>query len=579
MKSRISLFFNFNSLTVVFIVLGFLVYSRALFNGFVWDNFPQIQDYSAVRHFRIGEIFTSSAAFGKDANIFTVYYKPLMYSAFSLVFLGFGDLPFGYHFLQISLHIANSMLLFVFFSNFFKRKWAFLFSLVFLVHPMNFESAGYISALQDTLYFFFGICALLFLIKDTDKTAWSFKTYLFVGFLLLLSLFSKEGGYLFVALCFMYILFFKRMRFGIFTSTFIISQVFYLIFRQVSVGNIYGYLTISAMAKEGIYHRLITLPAVIYYYMSKFFLPLSLSINNHFIVTKFSLTGFFLPLFVVTGFIAVLFYFFKSYKNKSKNLKVFGFFLLWFCFGLFFHSQILFTLDMTVADRWFYVPMVGLLGIIGVIISDLEKSKTLNIRRTKIFWVLAIIVVLGFSVRTFVRSFDWKDEKTLIRHDMLVSENNYSLENMYGAILLRQGDLENAYLHLTRSNLLNPGYREPYTNLGYYFEAKGDFNRSKENYEKSLDLDSGASNMQTYRGLSRILLFMNEDPEASKKVAFSGLEQYSKDTYLLAMLAVCEYAQGNKDKALADINKIYETDKTEFVVKTKRAIEDNRPVK
>lgn len=562
--------------------VGIIVYFKTLLNGFVWDNIPQIIDYQAVRTFKLFDIFTSSAAFVGSENVMSVYYKPIMYVFFSFIHLLFKENPFGYHIVQVSLHIANSIILFILFRTFFKSELALILSLLFLVHPINYESVGYISALQDTLFVFFGLLALLILVKDSNGKEWSFKTYFLVGFTLLLSLLSKETGYLFVIICFVYLAFFNKARISVFNLTLLVSQVFYILFRLVSVQNIYAYLTPSAIMQSSFLNRLISTPSILFYYIFTFIYPQNLSINNHWETNGISFSTFFFPLIVLIAlFMIFVFELWTLFKGKSNFLKSFIFFSFWFFLGLFFHSQIFFTADMTVADRWFYFTFVGLLGMLGVIISQFEKSKVFNLLKSNKIAITIILLILlpAYSLRTIVRSFDWKDKETLYSHDLNVSKDNYSLENMYGAILLQKGDLENAAAHIKRSIQLNSNYGPPYTNLGYYYEKRQEYENSKLYYRKSIEISSNDDDTKPFGALARIELFHDENPIRAKELAEDGIDRYPKDTYLPTILAMSEYALGNKEKAVKIVSEVYERDQSDYVRKIKTGIENNVPIK
>jgi len=53
------------------------------------------------------------------------------------------------------------------------------------------------------------------------------------------------------------------------------------------------------------------------------------------------------------------------WKKKISLGKLYFFFLSWFILGLLPHIQI-FPLDATATGRWFYLPSLGLFGMISV---------------------------------------------------------------------------------------------------------------------------------------------------------------------------------------------------------------------
>src|SRR5258708_14907634 len=99
----------------------------------------------------------------------------------------FGENAFFFHFLQVLLFVTNAVLVFLLLKKFINSHLVFVLSLIFLVHPINQTVAAYIATLQDTLFFFFGMLALLVTIANKVK-----YSQLIVFSLLALSLLSKE---------------------------------------------------------------------------------------------------------------------------------------------------------------------------------------------------------------------------------------------------------------------------------------------------------------------------------------------------------------------------------------------------
>ena len=138
---------------------------------------------------------------------------------------------------------------------------------------------------------------------------------------------------------------------------------------------------------------------------------------------------------------------------------------------------------------------------------------------------------------------------------------------------------ENAAEHIKRSIKLNSNYSPPYTNLGYYYEKKHDYENSKLYYRKSIEISNNDDDSKPFGALARIELFHDENPIRARELAEDGIYRYPKDTYLPTILAISEYALGNKEKALKIINEVYKKDQSDYVRKIKKGIENNLPIK
>lgn len=464
------------------IVFGFLLYFNSFFNTFVWDDEEQVVNNSAVYSLSNLSSYWAGSTFnsGGGTRLGGLYYKPLMTTAFSLIYTFFGPRPFFFHLFQVGLHIANSVLLFLIFRHLFKKEWlSFVLAMIFLVHPINVETVVYISALQDTLFFFFGILALYVLVR---KENW--RTSLLASLFLLLSLFSKETGIVWFAICFLYLFAFKKKQLLSYLLSAFISIAIYSYLRFGVAHVFFEKHGLAAISTMDLTHRLINIPAILFYYLKILFWPVNLAIDQQWVVSSVDLSGFILPLIIDALFIGALIYITVfTYLNRKRYLSLYIFFVLWFLGSFAFHLQ-LFPLDMTVSERWFYLPLAGILGVLGSLVLGI-KNKGFTNKKAITYLVLLGVVLL--SVRTLLRTFDWRNGLTLYSKDIKNSINAFDLENNLGVELFRAERYEEAKEHFEKSIKLAPSWWTNYNNLGAYWEKRGELEKAEELYKKSID--------------------------------------------------------------------------------------------
>lgn len=528
----------------ILVIVGFLIYANALFNGFVWDDEEQIVNNTQVHSLASipGLFFGSTFYNGGAANLSGLYYKPFMMASFALIAAIFGPAPFAFHLFGIVLHIGNSVIVYFLFRRLLKRDMlSFGLAMVFLVHPMNTEAVLYASALQDLLFFFFGTLALL-----VGRPVLS-------ALLLLCSLLSKETGAVMVVLTGFFSLLFRPFQITRRLGIAILGVLAMYAWLRFGVANIFvnkhGIAPISTLPFTG---RLLNVPALIVYYLKTYIFPVNLAISQQWIVQSASREQFVAPLAVAGVFLligagmAVW-----LWRTKSPWLRTYVFFTTWFWVALGFHLQ-LFPLDMTVSDRWFYLPMVGLLGMTGIasILLMERVHGTERLRRWAWFLFVAVIILLG--LRTVRRTFDWRDGLALYSHDIAISRDAFDLENNYGVELFRRGKYDEAALHFQTSITLAPTWWTSYNNLGAYYERRGDVARAEELYKTSI---ANGTYYLAWENLGMILIREKKYTEAVT-ILEKTLSLLPQNPRVMIALSLAYYQTGQKDKARATASRL-----------------------
>src|SRR5579871_987146 len=192
---------------IILFITGFTVYSKIFTNSFVWDDYTFIINYPGVHQLNLPLLLS------RNEFNFGPFYRPIPAVYFSVLYSLFGNSAFFYHIIQLTLHIIVTFLLFVFLSFFFSGSISFFLCLVFLVHPINVESVAYIGSTQSELYSLPGLLALILARKKFP----SLYRLISINLLLLLSIFTKETGFLFIIMLLLFRYLFRLRKIKEFT--------------------------------------------------------------------------------------------------------------------------------------------------------------------------------------------------------------------------------------------------------------------------------------------------------------------------------------------------------------------------
>ncbi len=503
---------------LVYFALALLLFGQSITHGFVWDDEEQVVKNPLIQSLEnIPKFYTGSSFASGGGGLQGIYYKPLMTTTYSVLWNFFPGQPSAFHLFQILLHAANAVMLGLFFLRFFPRAVALSLPLIFLVHPLNVECAIYIADLQDTMYFFFGISALLafaYLPRNWKRGA-------AVCALLLLSLLCKESGILFVAATFA--LSFTEKNFKKKELLFSVAALGIYLFMRLGLADLAVRSgNLQPITRADLPTRFMTMPKILAFYVTNFFLPRDLAISQHWLVTEFSWDGFFGPLLIdVCFFSALVAVAFRL--RKAPQAKTLFFFLFCALIGFGLHAQI-FPLDLTIADRWFYFTMMGVLGVIACVVSPLLTNRSafpvLGPRLVPALGVLLALIVCGLSARSY------------LRHDNALNPEAFDLQNNYGVELFRTGQPREAGVHFEESVKLAPYWWSNWNNLGAVYERFHDEKQAEECYRRAI---ANGHYYLAYENLASLLVRQGRMEEAKTFLNTEALILFPGNAKLLAL--------------------------------------------
>lgn len=549
---------------IILIVLGFLVYANALSNKFVLDDEDQIVNNPLWHKLsNIPQIFTAdSFNSGGSAINLGNFYRPILSLTFLINYRLWGLKTPGYHVFQVIFHVFTAILIFYLLREIldrFRFRWArgaaFLASLLFVVHPANVEAVGYISAVEEVLYSFFILLSFLVFLKAYDKqNQRNQNKYLFLVFtLMFLGLLAKESAIVIFPLIAIYLFLFEspsRKILKKLVAGTIITGSFYAFLRfAVAHIPIHGGTFGTPIEKAGFLSKLLTIPAEIMTAIKTIVFPLRLLLNQQFVINSprdFRFWGYSLILLAIICLVGILI----KYSDK-QNIKIPLFFIGWFVIGI--APTINLPLDYTFAERWLYFPWIGLAALFAVLFFQIIERVGKNWRPS--IYILLIVIIASFSVRTILRNRDWRDGLTLFGHDLQYAPDDSYSQNNYGWMLAKAGRFDEAQLHFEKAIELDNSNPSAHSNLGAIYEIRGDLERAAGEYQKAVELGVD------YRGsqmLANVLFKLRtKSPDRRKEaetLMLNAINNFPRDTLFAKLLAIMYNEDGNLNGAYNLVN-------------------------
>jgi protein O-mannosyl-transferase len=459
------------------------------------------------------------------------YWHPLSWLSLLLDAELFGLRPGFFHLTNVIFHILNSILLYSLLRAMTGEveKAAFV-AIFFAIHPLQVESVAWITERKNVLSTFFAFLTLF------SYAYYLKKRGIFRYFLTLLSfllgLLSKP---MLVTLPFLFLLLdlwpLERVKKGFVCKSKVLSLIyekipFFILSFFVAVITSYSlsrqdigidydavplFLRISnALTSYALYLLKIIYPhKLAIYYPFPTYIPIWKStISLLFLVF---VTGFFVQQFKYRKYLLIGWFWYLGTLIPVIGIKQAG---LW----------------PAIADRWIYLPSIGIFIIVVWLISDLLEQ--FKFKREIVTLSSALIISLLSNITYHQLSY-WRNSEQIFSHTINVTKNNWIIHYNLGKILERKKEIKEAIKNYEKALAINPHDKDSANALGALLFNQGEKNAGVKYFDISLKIDPDY--YLAYRNKGLFHVYKNQYREGLKNYlkAFSLHPGYKDDSEFL----------------------------------------------
>jgi len=459
------------------ILLTLLAYVPAMRGGFIWDdnvylfNNPLIREADGLKR-----IWLSTDA---------IEYYPLFYTSFWVEWRLWGKNAPAYHLINILLHLANVLLLWRLLER-LQIPGAWWAAVLFAIHPVNVESVAWISERKNTLSLLFFLLSLRawFAGEGRDRGG---GYYWLALVLFLLALLSKTAVAV-LPLVLLGAAWWRRGRvsrrdlkrtapFFVLALGFGLALVWFLTGRDPAAGEV---------ADAGFGSRLLGAGLAVWFYLGKALIPTGLCL----VYPRWELDPgrlvLYLPLLGLIG--AALLLWRHRHGWGRAPLGGLGYFVICLlpALGLVHHAYLV---QSPVADRWQYLPLIGVLALVAAGIGRWYRSLAGRWRLALRF--LAPVVLCLLVGLTWSRAALFADAERLNRATLARNPDAAVIRNNLGLLLGQQGRFAEAADQLARAVRADPDYAEARSNLATFLARLGRADEAIAHLREAVRLEPG----------------------------------------------------------------------------------------
>ncbi|MFC1577587.1 tetratricopeptide repeat protein [Thermodesulfobacteriota bacterium] len=405
----------------------------------------------------------------------------------------FGLNPGAHHWTSVGFHLANTLLLFMVLRLMTGNIWRSGFvAALFAIHPLHVQSVAWIAERKDLLSTFFGLLAIWGYIRYVQLP--TIGRYIPVLLFFILSLMAKP---MMVTLPFVLLLLdywpLERFRFGFnpevnhhsarfaFKAALVLEKIPLLVASAVScIITVYAQQTGGALGSSIAYPFYVRLAnALVSYasYIGQMIWPGNLAV---FYPHPGVLPGWRI---IVAGILLAGITCLAIKLVKSKPWLMVGW--LWFLGTLVPVIGLVQVGSQAMADRYTYVPLIGLFIILAWGVPDLLKR--FPYQKAGLV-VITTLVTISLMIVSWGQVKTWQSSVTLFERALAVTKNNYVAHNNLGHYRLTEGRLTAAINHFSKAVEINPKFELAYLNLGVALSRQGKIDEAIRSYTRALQL-------------------------------------------------------------------------------------------
>lgn len=483
---------------------------------------------------------------------FTTYdisnWHPLTWISHALDCQLFGLKPYGHHFMNVLMHALNAALLYLLLQRSTGFRWRSLaVAALFALHPINVESVAWVAERKNVL-------SMLFFLLALNGYVWYVRRpgivrYAAIAFPFALALLSKPQVITFPLLLLLWD-YWPLRRIGTDESAagqshahrswgwLILEKVPLLLLSAAS-----ALVTMKAQKVGGALRtlsdysfalRLETALASYVGYLGKAIWPSKLVVlypHPTKLYPLWQVAACVLLLAVITVLI---------FRAREQRYLAVGW--LWFVGTLVPMIGLVQVGVQGMADRYTYIPFVGLFVMVTWFAADLAQARQVQ---GKWLAIAALPALLILGILTYRQVGYWHDTESVWLRTLALTQDNYVAHDTLGSILLERGQTEEAAAHFRASLAIRPDDLPATEGLGTYEHGRGNLQGAIRLYQKvgTYAADKGLRAM-AYGNLGSAYRQIGEFGQA--KQYFDAALQLAPDQ-TLSMVGLGLIAQRNGD--------------------------------
>ena len=473
--------------------------------GWVYDDVPQIPQNQNLRWNHLGFLFTHQL-WASTAGTGGRFYRPLLTLWFLINKSFFGLNPHWFHVTTVLAHVTAAGLAFFVARALLKHTGAALFATaIFAFHPLQAESASWISSVNDSLAA--ALCFASFIAYRKARTMLHDRATWFAlaGFCFLLALFTKEVSIVLPGIILIDLYSdAANSRSASPSRTFVLPAIstygvvaiFWLALRSWVIGDS------SAAPSSPSSGYLLSVPKIVLFNLYRVVLPSHLSPHYDFRLVEspwsaqFSLT--------VLGLAGLAWLAIVAARRDPPLSLAMAWLILpllptlnlrWMNQGDFIH------------DRYLYMSVLGAALLAGSGYAWIRQKWP----EQQLVRPLAASVAVVLAFASAIQSQYWANDVLLFSRAVAVAPNNEWAQLNYGSALSARGRYAEAAPHFVQSYELKAGWRAA-DFAGFAYQQSGDLLQAERWFMTALQLDPVLAN--AWFGLAQIRLMQHRPEEA-----------------------------------------------------------------
>jgi protein O-mannosyl-transferase len=509
---------------IVATLLTIVVYWRFLSFGHIsWDDPEMVFKNRAVRDFDLISLFTGS---------FVGNYIPFTMLVHAIAWWLFENYNGGHHAVSIVLHVVNGVLVYAISQRLFSdRRFSGITALVFLLHPLQLESVGWISELKNTLSGAFYFASVLFYLRFAESRR---RHHYLLCFVLFVAGCLSKSSVVILPLTLLGIDVFLQGRFRM---SFLVNKLPFLI-----VSLTFGIVNLKTQAAGMFinyshafpYHERIGYAGyALVRYSGMFLVPYDPSVLYPYPADK--------TIALTIGFVFLLILGWSVFRLvKAGNLKPVA--LIFLCVtGLILVLQLIPFGEVLYADRYMYIPLVFFTMLLLYVLRQLKVSLNYPL----------CAAVIALPVITFLRTDVWRSSVSLYTDILEKFPTSFVALNSLGAEYMLQNDDANAIQYLNRAIGVSPQNYKGYYNRGLLKLKTNSPQNAIADFDRAIELHDYH---KAYVGRASAYYMLHDLSNAMKDARYV-LQRDPQHGKALFVLANCHNSLNQLDSAILLYNR------------------------